>query len=323
VDRRRQIVRRLSVGIVAAVLGAAACSHAPAPTDQPKASDIRSLRWVAKDADRIAFLTTRPVGCRRQPEIASVGDPDRYEIGRLAFESPALLGGAAARMGLSCSSCHLSGRGNTVFFVEGVSDQPGTADVTSSVFSKVRGDGNFNPVPIPDLAAKDGKQIKDRKSPEFRTKIHGLVVEEFDGQEPPPFVFDALIAYLDAQEISACQNPGASASVTAADDIVDAAKAFHEAGLLERNGRHDDAQLMARASRDRLGRLHERFIAPGQAGVRDALVNASRSIERWASGRREFAETERELTELGVLILKYGPDSLYDPERLKAAFAED
>jgi hypothetical protein len=310
------------------VLVVAACSHAPATTDQLKASDIRSLRWVAKDADRIAFLTTRPIGCRRQPPAetnttGSVGDLDRYEIGRLAFESPALLGGAAARMGLSCSSCHLNGRGNTAFFVEGVSGKPGTADVTSSVFSKVRGDGNFNPVPIPDLAAKDGKQIKDRKSPEFRTKVHGLVVEEFDGQEPPAFVFDALLAYLDAQEISSCGDPGSSVSVKAADDISDVAKAFHEAGLLERNRRHDDAQLMARAARDRLGRVHERFIAPDQAELRGALIDASRSIEGWALGRGEFAETERELAGLGVLVLKYDGNSLYSRETLKAAFAED
>jgi hypothetical protein len=329
VDRRRQIVRRLCIAIQAAVLVAAACSHGPETTGQPKASDIRSLRWVSKDADRIAFLTTRPVACTHPPApggnvtAGDISDLDRYEIGRLAFESPALLGGAAARMGLSCSSCHLNGRGNAAFFIEGVSDKPGTADVTSSVFSKVRGDGNFNPVPIPDLAAKDGKQIKDRKGPEFKTKVHGLVVEEFDGQEPPPFVFDALIAYLDAQEISACQDPGASVLVRAVDDIGDASKAFHEAGLLERNGHHDDAQLMARAARDRLGRMHERFIAADQVGLRKALVAASRAIEGWASGRRELSEAERELTALSVLVLKYGPDSLYNPDRLKAAFARE
>ena len=327
-DRRRQIVRSAFAAITAAVLVAAACSHAPDTSGQPKASDIRSLRWVSKDTDKVAFLSSRPVRCERSSgdfdqAAPTPTDRDRYEVGRLAFESPALLGGAAARMGLSCSSCHLNGRGNAAFFVEGVSDKPGMADVTSSVFSKVRGDGNFNPVPIPDLAAKDGKQIKDRKSPEFRTKVHGLIVEEFDGQEPPPFVFDAVIAYLDAQDISTCRDPGAVVSVRAADDIGDVVKAFHEAGLLDRNGRHDDAQLMARAARDRLGRLHERFVAPDQAGVRDALIDASRSIEAWASGQRVFAETERDLEELGVLVLKYGRDSLYEPERLKAAFAEE
>ena len=217
-DRRREVLKTTALksllNLIAAALVAAACSSGPevSQADAPEASDIRALRWLAPGADKVKFLTTRPASCirPRAPDEAVItfGNGDvrtseqTLEIGRLAFESPALLGGAAARMGLSCSSCHLNGRDNPAFFIEGMSSAAGTADVTSSLMSKVRGDGTFNAVRIPDLAAKDGKQIKDRRSAEFRTKVHGLIVEEFDGQEPPADVFNSVLLYLDRLDAS-------------------------------------------------------------------------------------------------------------------------
>ncbi|MGF7473737.1 hypothetical protein WFJ45_23635, partial [Salmonella enterica subsp. enterica serovar Minnesota] len=74
---------------------------------------------------------------------------DSARIGRAAFNSPLLLGGQAARAGLSCASCHRNGRGNPDFHFPGISGAPGTADVTASLLSSHRGDGQFNPKPIP------------------------------------------------------------------------------------------------------------------------------------------------------------------------------
>jgi hypothetical protein len=186
---------------------------------------------MAAGHDPVAFLTTRPVQCghhaMRKPFNDGQWTIDQRDVGRLAFESPALLGGQAARQGLSCSSCHLNGRGNADFHIENVSGDAGTADVTLSLFSKVRGDGTFNPVPIPDVAARDGHQIKDRKSAAFRAKVHGLIVEEFDGQEPPPYVFEAVIGYLDALDIGACPDTSARVKVRLSDDL-DAATAALE-----------------------------------------------------------------------------------------------
>src|SRR5689334_1673565 len=155
----------------------AACASAP-EADAPVTRDsLRALRWVAPQSDAVKALTMAPVACALEPPKENNDERFRLALGRIAFESPALLGGAAARMGLSCSSCHKNGRDNPDFFVEGVSGTPGTADVTSSLFSKVRGNGAFDPKIIPDLAARNGGQIKDRKSKAFRDKVHGLIVE--------------------------------------------------------------------------------------------------------------------------------------------------
>jgi hypothetical protein len=319
--------------LLAAALVAAACASgcasglAETQVDALRASDIRALRWAAVEADKVKFLTTRPAPCYREPPTFK--DIGLYRLGRLAFESPALLGGAAGRMGLSCSSCHLNGRGNPDFFIEGVSDKPGTADVTSSIFSKVRGDQTFNPVPIPDLAAKDGKQIKDRKGADFRAKVHGLVVEEFDGQQPPSEIFRALLYYLDAQDISACADPGASVAVTWRADWDDVVMAIFGAQELFENGLTDDARFLTRAIRDRLGRLHERFIAAHQGHSRNELVKLSRLVETWASLPPDSAEWEqaadgvfRELRQTAFAIEASANRSLYNPEVLRAALAD-
>lgn len=304
---------------------------------------LRTLRWIAPGSDKVNALTTRPAACAMAPIAkasdatgAGLSDLDRYEIGRLAFESPALLGGAAGRMGLSCSSCHLNGRDNADFLLDGVSDAPGRADVTSSLLSKVRGDGAFNPTPIPDLAKKDGKQIRDRLSREFREKVHGLVVEEFDGQEPPKVVFDALISFMNAQDVSKCGDPLARVPVQARDDIADVKAAMTLAGALEgAEGDRDAAQLMGRIARERLGVVHERFAAANQGDVRDALVSASRSIEAWMAGMPaevgvghksdhagRFARAMQLIDAAEAVVLRKESRSLYDPDVLRAALAE-
>jgi hypothetical protein len=306
----------------------AACASAP-QADAPLARDsLRVLRWIAPGADRVRAMTTQPVACRAKDEDAGVmsrteggiqrDDWSVIDIGRIAFESPALLGGAAARMGLSCSSCHLNGRDNPDFFVEGVSAAPGTADVTNNLFSKTRGNGAFDPKPIPDIAARDGKQIKDRTSAEFRTKVHGLIAEEFDGQEPSPAMLGAVIAYMDG--MVPCPDPTLREPVTVQMDIDAARKALLIA--LDRPGA--DQRLMARAARERLERLNERFIAAGQADVRAALLDASQQIATWidAPDAANAARVNAALTLAETRVTHEASRSLYAPETLRAALGE-
>lgn len=328
-DRRLEIVRPFLFAVGAAIaLVAAGCSSAPeaGEADAGKASDIRALRWVAEGADKVAFLTTGPSACERP--ATSEAEASQRELGRIAFESPALLGGAAARMGLSCSSCHVNGRGNPEFFIESVSDKPGTADVTSSTFSRVRGDGAFNPVPIPDLVARDGKQIRDRKSVEFRAKVHGLVVEEFDGQDPPPEVFDALLAYLDGLDPSACV-PWERDPIEPARDIDLARAAFDASNGV---GLSVDARIFyLRAARLRLEQIHERFFGAQDAKLRERLVNLSRELGARAEIVRSINPGDPprpELflsppwSELKLEIEKARRRSYYNPDVLRAALPE-
>jgi len=117
-------------------------------------------------------------------------------LGRLAFNSPRLLGGQAARMGLSCASCHPSGRANPDFFIQQISSTPGTSDITHSFFSSAGGDSQFNPRPIPDLAQATGLRFPDRHVKSFTSFLHKLIEVEFDGRPAPAQVFQALLHYL-------------------------------------------------------------------------------------------------------------------------------
>lgn len=300
--------------------------------DQPLNRDtLRALRWIAPGGDKVRALTTEPVSCRDPHEPMSLmtifDEPgatgslnmsfSSVDEGRIPFESPALLGGAAGRMGLSCSSCHLNGRNNPDFFIEGVSTSPGTADVTNSLFSKTRGNGAFDPVPIPDLAARDGKQIKDRQGSEFHAKVHGLIVEEFDGREPSDHIMQAVINYMNG--LVPCPNPDAREPLTAGKDMMSAMQAF----MIAQVGEGDDRRLMARAARERLERLNERFVATDQADVRDALLIASRAIETWvdAADPADGSVVTAALKTAAERVKREEGRSLYNPDVLRAALA--
>jgi hypothetical protein len=299
----------------------ASCSSGPETSVDaaPPGPSLIALRWLPEDADRVAVLTTLPPAC--EARAPSVEEKRRRDLGRIAFESPALLGGAAARMGLSCSSCHLNGRGNPAFFIEGVSDKPGMADVTSSIFSKVRGDQSFNPVVIPDIGLRDGKQIKDRLGPEFHTKVRGLIVEEFDGQEPPAPVFDAVLAYLDGLEPAACAAPQSATPLWRLD--LDAAKSAYSAGVSP--GLDDPTRLFyLRAARARLERIHERYPDGEDANLRRDIITLSRGMGELSDAIRRGSSSgfyEPDWTGLNGRLEAAFPRSLYKPEVLRAALA--
>jgi len=300
----------------------AACSSAKPADEALNRDSLRALRWIAPGSDVVGALIRQPVDCAPYPiglGRAEISDTEsaRLDLGKLAFESPALLGGAAARMGLSCAACHLNGRGNPDFFVEGVSGAPGTADVTSSLFSKVRGNGAFDPVPIPDLAARDGKQIKDRKSKAFRDKVHGLIVEEFDGQEPAPHVFEAVLAYLDSLDVTACAAPSATTQRYYMADLM-AAVIAAEAGLAPDTGA-DEALFWIRVARERLERLYERYPGDALAPRRAQVLALSEELAASADLIRAGKAPPPLGSWIG-LAADLGGDagrSLYDPETLR------
>jgi hypothetical protein len=277
VDRRR--ARRAFLIAAAAALAAAAAPALP----------LTAARWLAAGSDPVDTLGREPAEC-----LAGTDDPS-VMIGRAAFRAPLLLGGQAARAGLSCNSCHVNGHDNPAFVFPGLSAAPGTADVTHALMSKTRGDGVFNPRPIPSLYAPARLVERAPQSRALESFIRGLVVDEFDGAEPPPAVLAGLADYVRAL------SPGCTpdrVAVTLAGRIgdVDAAAA---AAIMLANGDRDGFRLMLGAARSALGLIAERYppaeFAREQAILRAldrelAAIGASGSAERLAIWRGGLAE---------------------------------
>ncbi len=121
------------------------------------------------------------------------------KLGDLAFSSPAILGGAARRAGISCNTCHVNGAGNAKLYVPGASTRHGNFDTTSALFNPKADDGLLDPFRIPSLrgARVLGPYGHDGQMASLRDFIHNVIVNEFSGPEPSPATLDALVAYVD------------------------------------------------------------------------------------------------------------------------------
>lgn len=264
-DRRQARARFL----IAATLPLLLAATADAP-DLP----IKEARWLAPEG-LFEGLTRQPAECFLPPKTAR--DRNSAAIGRAAFRAPLLLGGQAARAGLSCASCHRNGRGNAAFTFPAISGHPGTADVTSSLMSKRRGDGAFNPKAIPDLAGVALKVSRDPARQDLKTFIHGLVVDEFDGEEPPPAVLDGLTAYIRALSPAACRGP-ATVAIRLDGMLADADAAMRSAEDSWRTGDPATARLLVGAARSTLGSIDERFQLPRLEPSRAQLLTADAQL---------------------------------------------
>jgi len=273
------------IGLSAVLLGLLGVGAA-APADAP----IHALDWLAPGTDPVAAVTQAPPECLAVP--ADVEAAYEVEAGRLLFRSPLLLGGQAARHGLTCQACHINGRGNPHFFIEGISGRPGTVDVTSSIFSEVRGDGTLNPVPIPSLVDAGsrtayGHEGKVRSLAQF---VRSVIMDEFAGGEPDSHAFDAVIAYVRALKSDACPAE-TSQPVTLAtyeDDVERGFGALRNA-VTRGDGKTADALILALQSR--LGEIHERYANAGLEGSAARLAAVGRALGDLRKAVRADAET--------------------------------
>lgn len=265
-DRRKARARFLTLATVPLLLAAA--SDVP---DLP----IKEARWLDRSS-LLDGLTLQPSECFDPPEDANERTSAR--IGRVAFRAPLLLGGQAARAGLSCASCHRNGRGNEHFAFPSISGHPGTADVTSSLMSKKRGDAKFNPKPIPDLAAAKVKVSRDPAKPELRNFIRGLIVEEFDGPEPPPAVLEGLTAYVRAISPPACPRGAYRNAIRLNHLLFDVDQAMLAAENAWRSGDAPTARLLVGAARSTLGAIDERYRLPGLERGREQMRAADSNL---------------------------------------------
>lgn len=243
----------------------------------PDQFPVRDARWL-QSADLAADLTHQPAECRSH--LSDVALERSAEIGRAAFHSPLLLGGQAARVGLSCSSCHRNGRTNAHFHFPGLSGDAGTADVTASLMSSHRGDGIFNPKTIPDLAGDPAnlKVSRDPAKDDLKKFIHGLITQEFDGPEPPPAVLQGVVAYVRSLSPGSCSGaPTVAVRLSPLLDDVDIAVRLAQESYAA--GDAATGRVMLAAARSMLGAIDERFQLAGGEHSRALLLDASSDLK--------------------------------------------
>src|SRR4051794_3769309 len=286
-DRGQRQARLLSLAVLLLVCGGA---------DQPQLP-IREARWL-ESPDLMADLTQLPAECVAWPKDAA--QRRSVAMGRALFRSPLLLGGQAARAGLSCASCHRNGRTNPHFHFPGISGAAGTADVTASIMSEKRGDGIFNPKPIPDLGG-DPKALKVKGAAKLHDFVHGLIADEFTGAEPSPAALDSVTAYVNALSPAACK--GGVVPITMAAELSDVESAVQVAATAYAKGDAATGRALLSAARSALGSMDERLQVPGLEKARQELREADTDLFRlqetkaasWAAWRRDWPRRKRVL----------------------------
>lgn len=308
----------LRIAVIVAITGWASF-HASAE-DSPLPID--DLKWLDHEADLVAELTRLPAEC-----AADESEPPQailLALGRIAFRSPMLLGGLAARSGMSCDSCHPNGHARPVFFIEGVSGAAGSVDVTAGIFSQSRDDGEFNPVPIPSLVDVGSKSSFGRMAPknDLDDFLHAVIVDEFQGQVPSPNVKQGLLVYLGTLRSSACP--------ALAYEKIDLERAIRNVesslDVLEWALDVDDvpsAEFVLISLRSALGRIYQRF--PAEESEREGLVEISRSLSQLRStladrpddARRLATQARVELSRVLHTLRKSSMRSYYNAEFLR------
>jgi len=192
--------RRPTIGSILSLtlIGLVASCSPSTPRQGKSFPDV--LKWIQPDTDVVRVLSENPAECLS--ETAAV-NPEIL-LGRAAFRSPFLLGGQATRQGFTCQACHTQGQTNSHFFVVGLSEDPGTADVTNFHFSDDLGDEVFNPSLIPSLSDEAQGVNYDPQSAELEALVTRLITKEFNGETPHPRVFSALVSYLRALDLKYC-----------------------------------------------------------------------------------------------------------------------
>lgn len=292
---------RLGFAIAVSFAAVVACQGTDPASPQMR-PEIKALDWVSAAADPVLHLTQQPATCLTSPEDPAV------QRGELLFNSPLLLGGQAAKAGLSCASCHRNGRGNPDFVFAGISGPPGTADVTSGLFSKVRADQVFNPVTIPDLARPEGRILVDRdRRGALEAFLSAQITEEFSGDAPAGPVIEDLAAYIRSLDVAACA-PNSEEPQTWMDEIkrVRVGAAYLETDPTE------DSKAYRLAMRAALARLYERYSEPALEALSQELVALGRDLGRPII----VASLNDRLDALEQALRRGERQSLYDEEQL-------
>ena len=118
--------------------------------------------------------------------------------GDMLFDSTQIFGSPASDVGIACSACHNRSDINNRLFIPGASHQPGAVDVDGGYFNPMFNDRRYDPLDIPSLRGLrfTGPYGRDGRFASLRDFTRNVIVNEFGGDEPTPFMLDALVAYL-------------------------------------------------------------------------------------------------------------------------------
>ena len=118
--------------------------------------------------------------------------------GDMLFDSPEIFGKPARSLGMTCSTCHNRSDINQSFFIPGISHQPGAVDVDGQFFNPLFNDRRADSLDIPSLRGLrlTGPYGRDGRFASLRDFTRNVIVNEFGGKEPTPFMLDALVTYM-------------------------------------------------------------------------------------------------------------------------------
>ena len=118
--------------------------------------------------------------------------------GDMLFDSAQIFGSPARDLGIACSTCHNRSDINQRFFIPGASHQPGAIDVDGAFFNPMFNDRRDDPIDIPSLRGLrfTGPYGRDGRFASLRDFTRNVIVNEFGGSEPTPFMLDALVGYM-------------------------------------------------------------------------------------------------------------------------------
>jgi cytochrome c peroxidase len=118
--------------------------------------------------------------------------------GDMLFDSPEIFGDPARTLGITCSTCHNRSDINQSLSIPGISHQAGAIDVDGEFFNPLFNDRRNDSLDIPSLRGLrfTGSYGRDGRFASLRDFTRNVIVNEFAGDEPTPFMLDALVAYM-------------------------------------------------------------------------------------------------------------------------------
>jgi len=294
----------------------AGCGN-PAPQATFNAPDI--THWAKPDVDITKLLSAEPNECLKP--ITKAAETHDIALGRMAFRSPFLLGGQATRKGLTCQACHTQGVRNENFFIIGLSEEPGTADVSNFHFSDELGDEVFNPTPIPSLSDDIQNVDYDPQKPDFEDFVTRLITKEFTGKNPSPEIKSALLKYLRQLDDTQCQVKTLIGPDLLAYKVKIIGQSFDT--LSQNSFTQATRNFLAAALRIELGRLDSRF--PNVAPMQSALSEISQGLNSRGGdiSPEQISQATEKWAQLSPNIGSYYERSLFNPLTIKLWSAEN